>query len=180
MIWQSGWVVKNIFRFGTLQISWRKSDKSCSTSCTPHSSRASITIRIVDLDACSQCQRGWMIKSQNWSWSCFPLAFGSSSRASPIWRVTSLLHFDNWNAMVLKKSFADLWSFLLLENKKLVLSQPHLCASCATVLTTIDFPIPAKPSSAYIWHSALSYHKYISVKTTVHVPSKQVGCAWLV
>ena len=73
-IWCIGQVVKNVFRFGTLWILRRKRDKSHSASCTSHSLRASITMRMVDLDVCSQCWRGWMIKSQNWSWSCFPLA----------------------------------------------------------------------------------------------------------
>ena len=179
-LWRSGRVVKNIFRFGTLRISWRKSDKSRSASCTSHSSKASIIMRMVDLDACLQLWRGWTIKSRNWSCSCFPLASGLTSRALPIRRAISSSYCDNWNATVPKKSFADLRSSSLLENKKLAPSQPRLCASSATVLATVDFPIPANPSSAYIWHSELSYHEYISFKTAVRVPSKQVGRAWLV
>ena len=179
-IWRSGRVVKNTFRFGTLRISWRKSDKSHSASFSSHSSRASMTMRTVNLDGFSQIWRGWMIKSRSWSWSCFPLASGFCPKASPIRRAISWLYCDNWNAMVPKKSFADLRSSSLFEKKKLAPSEPRLCVSCATVLATVDFPIPAKPSRQYIWDSGLSYHEYISVKTAVRVPSKQVGRAWLV
>ena len=85
-IWLSGRVVKNTFRIGTLRISWRKSDKSRSASCSSHSSRASMSMRMVDPDAFSQLWRGWMIRSRSWSWSCLSLASGLWSRASPIRR----------------------------------------------------------------------------------------------
>ena len=177
-IWRSGRVANNIF--GTLRISWRRSDKSRPASYSSHSSRASMTMRMVDLDACSQLWRGWMIKSRSWSRSCFLLASGLRSRASPIRRTISWLYSNNWYAMVPKKSFADLRSSSFLENKKLAPSKPRLCASCATVLAIVDFPIPAKPPSPYIWYSELSCHEYMSVKTAVRVPSKQMGRAWLV
>ena len=103
--------------------------------------------------------------------------------ASPIQRVISWLYCDNWNATVLKKNFADLQSSSLLEKKKLAPSDLLLSASCATVLTIVDFPIPAKLSSTYIWDwplCKLLHHKCISFETSDCVPSKQVGCAWLV
>ena len=111
-----------------------------------------------------------------WTWP-------NQTETSLIWRAISWLFCDNWNATVLKKNFADLWSSLLLEKKKLAPSNLLLFASCATVLMIIDFPILAKPSSMYIWDwllCKLLHHEWISFKTSDYVPSKQVGCAWLV
>ena len=44
-----GHVVNNIFKFGTLQISWSKSERSHSVSCLSHSLKALMTMKMVDL-----------------------------------------------------------------------------------------------------------------------------------
>ena len=78
-----------------------------------------------------------------------------------------------------RKSFADLQSSSLLE-KKLALSQLRLSASSATAPATVNLPVPAKPSSTYIWgwlSAGLVIQEYVGTekpqqtKSTPHVES---------